>query len=81
MEALELEMKLEASPIGDGAIGMIQIQSQLDNITIQIQYIKRGKEVQEDLWCTRCRTNRHTKDDYPAYMNYISSGAPNPLST
>ena len=54
MKALELEMKLEASPIGDGAIGMIQIQSQLDNITIQIQYIKRGKEVQEDLWCMRC---------------------------
>ena len=29
----------------------------------------------------RCRTNGHTKDDCPAYMNYISSSAPNPLST
>ena len=29
MEELELEMKLEDSPIGDGAIEMIQIQSQL----------------------------------------------------
>ena len=27
MEALELSMKLEASPIMDGALGMIQIQS------------------------------------------------------
>ena len=36
MEALELAMKLEASPIGDGAAGMIQIQSQLANLTIQV---------------------------------------------
>ena len=37
--------------------------------------------MQEDLWYMRRRTNGHTKDDFPAYMNYISSGAPNPLST
>ena len=42
-EALELAMKLEASPIGDGAAGMIQIQSQFANMTIQLQDIKRGK--------------------------------------
>ena len=48
-KALELVMKLEASPSGDGATGMIQIQSQLANLTIQLQEIKRGKEVQEDL--------------------------------
>ena len=52
-EALELVMKLEASPLGDGTIGMIQIQSHLDNLTIQLQDMKRGKEAQEDLWCTR----------------------------
>ena len=44
-KALELVIKLEASPIGDGSAGMIQIQSQLDNLTIQLQDIKRGKEV------------------------------------
>ena len=81
MEALELEMKLEASPIGDGTAGMIQIQSQLANLTIQLHDIKRGKEVQENLWCMRCRTNGHTKDDFLAYMNYISSSAPNRLRT
>ena len=42
-EALELSMKLEASPIGDGVVGMIQIQSQLANLTIQLQDMKRGK--------------------------------------
>ena len=52
MEALELAMKLEASLIGDGAAGMIQIQSQLANLTIQLQDMKRGKEAHEDLWCT-----------------------------
>ena len=35
-EALELEMKLEASPIKDGVIGMVQIQLQLVNLTIQL---------------------------------------------
>ena len=37
-------MKLEASPIGNGVVGMVQIQSQLDNLTIQLQEIKKGKE-------------------------------------
>ena len=73
-------MKLEASPIGDGAIGMVQIQSQLANLTIQLQDIKKGKEAQEDLWCTKCRTDGHTKDNCLTYMNYFSSGAPNLLS-
>ena len=54
-EALELVMKLEASSIAGGATGMVQIQSQLDNLTLQIQDIKKGKEGQEDLWCTKCR--------------------------
>ena len=49
MEELELAMKLEDSPIRDGATRMIQIQSQLANLTIQLQDIKRGKEVHEDL--------------------------------
>ena len=49
MEALELAMKLEASPIGDDATGMIQIQSQLANLPIQLQDMKRGKEAHKDL--------------------------------
>ena len=73
-------MKLEASPIGDGAAGMLQIQSQLANITIQLQDIKKGKESQEYLWCTKCRTNRHTKDNCLTFMNYVVLGAPNPLN-
>ena len=33
-KALELEMKLEASPIGDSAAWMVQIQSKLANLII-----------------------------------------------
>ena len=77
-KALELAMKLEASPIGDVAIRMVQIQSQLANPMIQLQDIKKGKEAHEDLWCTKCRMDRHTKDNFLTFMNYISFGAPNP---
>ena len=42
-EALELAMKLEASPIAYGAARMVQIQSQLANLTLQLQDIKKGK--------------------------------------
>ena len=79
-EALELAMKLEASPIGDGATGMVQIQSQLDNLKIQLQDIKKGKKAQENFWCTECRTNGDNKDNCLNFMKYIASGAPNPLS-
>ena len=80
MKAIELEMKLEASPIGDGAVGMVQIQSQLANLTIKLQDIKKGKESHEYLWCTKWRKDRHTKDNCLTFMNYVSSGAPNPLN-
>ena len=68
-KVLELEMKLEASPIGNVATGMVQIQSQLDNLKIQLQDIKKGNEAQEDLWCTKWRMDGHTKDNCLTFMN------------
>ena len=73
-------MKLKSFPIGNGATGMVQIQSQLANLTIQLQDIKKGKEAHEDLWCTKCRTDGHTKDNCPTFMNYVPFGVPNPLN-
>ena len=72
-------MDMEASPIDDDAAGMVQIKSDMANLMIQLQDIKKGKEAQEYLWCTKCRTNGHTKDNCVTFMNYVSSGAPNPL--
>ena len=58
-------MKLEASPIGETAAGMNQIQAQLANLTLQLQDIKKEKEDRKDIWCTRCRADGHTKETYP----------------
>ena len=74
-------MKLEASSVGDTRSGMMQIQSQLANLTVQLQDIKRGKEVQDELWYTRYRTDGHHKYNFLALMNYVATGAPNPLNT
>ena len=35
-EALEIAMKLEASPVGETAVGMSQIQAQLANLSLQL---------------------------------------------
>ena len=79
-EALEIAMKLEASPVGESVVGMNQIQAQLENLTIQLQDIKKVKEYRDDTWCTRCHANGHTKDNYPSFQNYLVSRGPNPLS-
>ena len=79
-ESLETAMKLEASPVGESAVKMNQIQVQLTNLTLQLQDIKKGKEDHNDLWCTHCHEGGHTKDTCPTFQNYLLSGAPNPLS-
>ena len=73
-------MKLEASPVGENAVDMNQIQVQLEKLMLQLQDIKKGKENHEDLWCTHCRADGHTKDTYPDFQNYMLYGAPKPLS-
>lgn len=52
-KALELVMKIEASPIGDTNASMQQIQIQLANLTLQLQDLKKSKEVREEVWCTK----------------------------
>lgn len=47
VKALQIAIKLEASPIEDTNKGMRQIQSQMVNLTLQIQDIKKRKEVRE----------------------------------
>ena len=62
-----MEMKLEASPIGETVVDMNQIQAQLENLTFQLQDIKNEKEEHDDLRCTRCHTDGHTKDTYSTF--------------
>ncbi|CAF4129484.1 unnamed protein product [Adineta steineri] len=53
-EALEIAMRLEASSMSESALGMDQLQQQLVNITLELQSLKKGKEVHEEIWCTTC---------------------------
>ena len=66
-KGLEIAMKLEASPIGESATSMNQIQAQLVNLTLQLQDIKKGKENHKDLWCTCCHIDGHTKYTFPNF--------------
>ena len=66
-EALEITMKLEASPVGENEVGMNQIQTQLENLMLQLQDIKKGKDNRKDLWCTRCHTMDTLKIPSPTF--------------
>jgi hypothetical protein len=33
----------------------------------------------EHIWCTKCRTKGHHKDECPTFAQYLAAGAPNPL--
>jgi len=72
-------MKLEASPVGDGG-GMVQVETQLASLTIQLEMLTKGKEKWEQVWCTKCRNEGHHKDECPTFVHYLATGAPNPLS-
>ena len=41
-------MRLEASSMSDSTLGMDQLQKQLVNITLELQSLKKGKEVREE---------------------------------
>ena len=66
-EALEIAMRLEASPMSESTLGMDQLHKQLVNITLELQSLKKGKEVHEEVWCTRCRTEGHSKEQCPVF--------------
>ena len=78
-DALEMAMKLESSPLAETSTGMATLQNQLANLTLQLHELKKGKEVVQDIWCVKCKAQGHTKDDCPVFVEYIETGAPNPL--
>ena len=78
-KALEITMKLQPSSIAETSPGMVQIQNQLSNLTPQLQDIQKGKQVREEIWCTKCITEGHSKKHCKVYKEYMVSGAPNTL--
>lgn len=41
--------------------------------------MKKGKEVREEVWCTRCKTEGHSREHCHVFAEYLASSAPNPL--
>ena len=52
-EALDMAMKLEVKPLVETSTGMTKLQNQLANLTLQMHEIKKGKEIAQELWCTK----------------------------
>ena len=74
-----MAMKLEASPLAETSTCMTTLQNQLANLTLQLHEINKGKEVVQEIWCTKCKAQGHSKDNCPVFVEYLASGAPNPL--
>jgi hypothetical protein len=76
-EALEITIKLESTPMGESISFMSQILSQLTNLSLQVEDIKKdkGKDKREDIWCVRCRLEGHDKEHYLVFHEYLALGA------
>ena len=81
IEALEIGMKLEVSLVKESGARMTQIQLQLANMSLQIKDTKKGKDNDEYVLCTRFKIEGHHKDSFPTFLDYLTSGAPNPLKS
>jgi hypothetical protein len=66
-KALEIAMKLEASPVGDGA-GMAQVQSQVGCAKDLVVITNERKGKCEQVWCITCKTKGHRKDEFPTFV-------------
>ena len=75
-EALEIAMKLETAPAEDNS-GIAQIQAQLTEMALELHDMTKDKSIREEVWCTRCRTEGHDKEQCTALRNYLNTSAPN----
>ena len=71
-EALEMAMKLEASPLAETSTGMTSLQNQLANLMLQMHEIKKGKEIAQELWCIKCKGQGLTKVNCPLFEEQSS---------
>lgn len=79
-EALEIAMKLEASPIRNNHVGVEKIEIQLGNLTLELQDLKKDKETKLEVWCKKCKEEGHYKDEFPVFKDYLASGVHNQLN-
>jgi hypothetical protein len=65
----------------ESSSGMSQILSHLTSLSLQVEDMKKskGKYKREDIWCTRCKSKGHDKEQYPLFYEYMAFGALSPL--
>lgn len=82
-KALETVMRLNKTSLQDPRLGVQQIQVQIQNFCFKMKKLKQEQatrlEVQEEVWCIKCRSQGHDKDHYPISVNYVEAGGPIPL--
>jgi hypothetical protein len=62
-KAVEIVMRLEATPGGGKtSASLAHKQSQLANLTMQLQDIEKAKVARERIWCTTCRSKGHHRE-------------------
>jgi hypothetical protein len=67
--------------MGESILGMSQILSHLTSLSLQVEDMKKekGNDKREYIWCIRCRSKGHDKEQCPMFKEYLDSGAPIPL--
>lgn len=70
-------MKLEASLTEDIHAGVQVIQSEIANLTWELQVLKKDKETRSKVWCTKWKREGHYKDQFSMFKDYTASGVPN----
>jgi hypothetical protein len=71
-----LESTLEG---GETSSGLVQVKSQLTNITMKLQYMAKAKVVHDHVWCTMCRTKVHHRIKCLMLGSYMVIGELNPF--
>jgi len=82
-KAMDIAMRLHETTIQDAALGVQQIHAELQNPCLEFQSLKKDKvarpEVHKEVWCLKCKSQRHDKDHFPIFANYVPGGWPVPL--
>lgn len=65
-EALEVVIRLYETPMQNMNLGVHYIHAKLQNICLEMQSLKQDRtvweEAHEEIWCLKCKGQRHDKD-------------------
>jgi hypothetical protein len=68
-EALEISMKLEATPVGESSPGMSQILNRLTSLSLQVEDMKKDKGKEKICGVSDVNQKAMTKRIIPYFMN------------